>query len=91
MQMQSEFTEYRVRPVTRYIVTRYTRGPADSSGFCSAVSEECGEFYDEARADDVAGAMFARAQSAGIVVRATMSDGSVLSHGFPDIEDNHGT
>lgn len=47
--MAAEFIEYRVRPVTRYIVTRYSQ----AEGGRLAGSESYGEFDNEPTALDV--------------------------------------
>ena len=58
--------EYRVRPVTRYIVTRYTEEAASDSGSCGAGSELVGEFPSGAAADSVADAMVTADRSRGM-------------------------
>jgi len=51
--------EIRVRPVTRYIVTRYAEiDSPDDQGMVSAYCETIGEFDSEKHADRVAGAFY---------------------------------
>jgi len=74
--------EYRVRPVTRYIVTRYTEEPVSDSGACGAGSELIGEFPSGAAADSVADAMVTADQSRGLNAkrqRSGLSLGEVIS------------
>jgi hypothetical protein len=74
--------EYRVRPVTRYIVTRYTQEAASDSGPCGAGSELVGEFPSGAAADSVADAMVIADQSRGMNARrqrSGLSLGEVIS------------
>lgn len=52
----SQFIEYRVRPVTRYVVTRYHR-ESRSNGNESGGCEGCGEFDNMQRANTVAEAL----------------------------------
>ncbi|WP_447741574.1 hypothetical protein [Pseudomonas laurentiana] len=69
-------TEYQVRPITRYIVTRYT-SDADS-----ASSTLVGEFANGQQADLVADAMVAKDQADGIEsirTRHGLSLGEVIS------------
>lgn len=49
--------EYRVRPVTRYVVTRYCERSDDSGEPVCASSEARGEFDNADRAHDVAYAL----------------------------------
>lgn len=49
--------EYRVRPVTRYHVTRFENEDHDN-GRCSGGSESLGEFDNESQAFKVADALF---------------------------------
>ncbi|SFI84829.1 hypothetical protein [Albimonas pacifica] len=57
--------EYRVRPVTRYVVTRYTESE-DADG-CGSFSSEClGEFDHEPHANEV-GSRLAEADGASFV------------------------
>lgn len=58
--------EYRVRPVTRYIVTRFERQD-DNNGLCSGGSEGCGEFDREDSAEKIAMAL-ANAETHGRVI-----------------------
>lgn len=69
-------TEYQVRPVTRYIVTRY------ASDADSAPSSLVGEFASGQQADLVADAMVAKDQADGIEsgrTRHGLSLGDVIS------------
>ncbi|MEW9876556.1 hypothetical protein [Pseudomonas putida] len=69
-------TEYQVRPVTRYIVSRYATD-ADS-----ALSSMIGEFPSGQQADLVADAMVAKDRADGIEsgrVRRGLSLGEVIS------------
>lgn len=75
-------TEYRVRPVTRYIVTRFTTEKASENGCCGASSSAIGEFASGQQADLVADAMVAKDQAEGIEsgrTRHGLSLGEVLS------------
>jgi hypothetical protein len=56
--------EYRVRPVTRYIVTRFTQSVDEERGCCGVGSEVCGEFVQLRRAETVAEAL-ARGEAEG--------------------------
>lgn len=58
--------EYRVRPVVRYVVTRYCHPYTQSDGACalSGGSEVIGEFQNEERANEVAAGL-AKAESFG--------------------------
>ena len=59
-------TEYQVRLVTRYIVTRYTHESPSDNGCCGASSITVGEFSNAQQADVVADAMVAKDSAAGI-------------------------
>lgn len=69
-------TEYQVRPVTRYVVTRYAK---DSDG---AASTTIGEFANGTQADTVADAMVSHDLALGIEsirTRHGLSMGEALS------------
>ncbi|AYN15496.1 hypothetical protein CHR29_10225 [Pseudomonas monteilii] len=75
-------TEYRVRPVTRYIVTRFATEQVSEGGCCGASSSAIGEFASGQQADLVADAMVARDQADGIEsirTRHGLSLGEVIS------------
>ncbi len=75
-------TEYQVRPVTRYIVTRYTQDSPSDSGASGASSITVGEFSNAQQADTVADAMVAKDASVGIKSRRSrhgLSLGEVIS------------
>ncbi|MDM1711448.1 hypothetical protein HX137_12465 [Pseudomonas sp. 165] len=59
-------TEYQVRPVTRYIVTRFATEQVSEGGCCGASSSAIGEFASGQQADLVADAMVAKDQADGI-------------------------
>lgn len=69
--------EIKVRPVTRYIVTSYHAKPPAENGHQAAGCEEIGEFNNASQADNVAGAVYERARSAGKAVSVQYSDGEV--------------
>lgn len=75
-------TEYRVRPVTRFIVTRFTTEEVSEGGCCGAGSEVIGEFPSGQQADLVADAMVAKDQADGMESsrsRHGLSLGEVIS------------
>ena len=49
--------EYKVRPITRYIVTRYEQGDVNEHGNCAAACSGHGEFDNERVAEEVAYAL----------------------------------
>lgn len=49
--------EYTIRPVTRFVVCRFHQSEPTADGYCSAGSETCGEFANEAQAQRVAVAL----------------------------------
>lgn len=74
--------EYRVRPVTRYIVTRYTEEAASDPSPSGSSSELVGEFPSGTAADAVADAMVIADQSRGLNAerhRSGLSLGEVIS------------
>lgn len=82
MQPEADFhtIEYKVRPVTRYIVTRHESGKAASGYFGS--STQIGEYPNGSSADVVADALVALDKSKGvdsIRVREGLSLGEVIS------------
>lgn len=75
-------TEYQVRPVTRYIVTRFATEQASEDGCCGASSSAIGEFPSGQQADLVADAMVAKDRADGIASsrsRHGLSLGEVIS------------
>lgn len=75
-------TEYQVRPVTRYIVTRFATGQVSEGGGCGASSSAIGEFASGHQADLVADAMVAKDQADGVESSRTrhgLSLGEVMS------------
>lgn len=75
-------TEYQVRPVTRYIVTRYTLDGASEGGAQRASSVAVGEFSNGHQADLVADAMVAKDRADGVEStrsRHGLSLGEVIS------------
>ena len=75
-------TEYRVRPVTRYIVTRFTLDDSAEGGCQGMSSVAIGEFDNGEQADMVADALVAKDQGAGIESnrsRHGLSLGEVIS------------
>ena len=75
-------TEYRVRPVTRYIVTRFATEQVSEGGCCGASSSAIGEFASGQQADLVADAMVAKDRADGIEsgrIRHGLSLGEVIS------------
>lgn len=75
-------TEYQVRPVTRYIVTRFKADGAEDGGCRGMSSEAIGEFANGQQADLVADAMVAKDQADGIKSsrsRHGLSLGEVIS------------
>jgi hypothetical protein len=75
-------TEYQVRPVTRYIVTRFATEQASEGGCCGASSSAIGEFPSGQQADLVADAMVAKDRADGIESSRTrhgLSLGEVIS------------
>jgi len=74
--------EYRVRPITRYIVTRYAEDEVSDPGPSGASSVLVGEFPSGAAADSVADAMVTADQSRGLNAtrqRSGLSLGEVIS------------
>lgn len=67
--------EYRVRKIERYEVTRYSEDANGRGASCEPVASN----LTASQADDIAGAMFERANTMGMVVTATCSGGDVLS------------
>lgn len=59
-------TEYQVRPVTRYVVTRYEAASNQDGSQAGAASSVIGEFANGNIADDVADGMVAKDIAAGI-------------------------
>lgn len=75
-------TEYQVRPVTRYIVTRFATEQVQEGGGCGASSSVIGEFAGGHQADLVADAMVAKDKAEGIESnrsRHGLSLGEVIS------------
>ena len=75
-------TEYSVRPVTRYILTRFTTEQVSEGGSCGVSSSVIGEFASGQQADLVADAMVAKDQADGIEssrTRCGLSLGEVIS------------
>ncbi len=75
-------TEYQVRPVTRYIVTRYTLDGPSEGGAQGASSVAVGEFSNGQQADLVADAMVTKDRADGIESNRTrhgLSLGEVIS------------
>lgn len=75
-------TEYQVRPVTRYIVTRYALDGASEGGAQGVSSVAVGEFDNGQQADLVADALVAKDQADGIESsrsRHGLSLGEVIS------------
>ena len=76
-------TEYQVRPVTRYIVTRYEQATTKDELFHGpSQSSVVGEFASGQRADLVADAMVAKDQADGVESSRTrhgLSLGEVMS------------
>lgn len=75
-------TEYQVRPVTRYVVTRFATDQAQEAGGCGGSSSAIGEFASGHQADLVADAMVAKDQADGIESsrsRHGLSLGEVIS------------
>ncbi|PRA53184.1 MULTISPECIES: hypothetical protein [Pseudomonas] len=75
-------TEYQVRPVTRYVVTRYEATSSRHGSLTGASSSVIGEFVNGHIADDVADGMVAKDIAAGIESsrsRHGLSLGEVLS------------
>lgn len=66
--------QYRVREVTRYIVTRYTQDSPNENGSCGASSESIGEFLSKAAASSVAEAMVVADQSRGLNAELKISE-----------------
>lgn len=74
--------EYQVRPVTRYIVTRYEAMSNEDGSQTGAASSVIGEFVNGYIADDVADGMVAKDIATGINsqrVRHGLSLGEVIS------------
>ena len=59
-------TEYQVRPVTRYVVTRYEAMSNQDGSQVGAASSVIGEFANGTLADDVADGMVAKDIASGI-------------------------
>lgn len=75
-------TEYQVRPVTRYVVTRYEATSNQDGSQVGAASSVIGEFANGHIADDVADGMVAKDIAAGIISlrsRHGLSLGEVIS------------
>ncbi|UVL26808.1 hypothetical protein [Pseudomonas donghuensis] len=75
-------TEYQVRPVTRYIVTRFAADGASEGGSQGCSSVAIGEFANGQQADLVADALVAKDQASGIEAsraRYGLSLGEVIS------------
>ena len=75
-------TEYQVRPVTRYVVTRYEAESSLHGSPAGASSSVIGEFVNGKIADDVADGMVAKDIAAGIEShrsRHGLSLGEVIS------------
>ncbi|WP_458373022.1 hypothetical protein [Pseudomonas laurylsulfatiphila] len=75
-------TEYQVRPVTRYVVTRYEAMSNGDGSQVGASSSVIGEFVNGHIADDVADGMVAKDIAAGVASsrsRHGLSLGEVLS------------
>ncbi|NYT74246.1 hypothetical protein HZU72_17690 [Halomonas sp. QX-2] len=67
--------EYRVRKIERYEVTRYSENVERTTGSNEVVASD----LTQRQADDIAGAMFERSNSAGMVCKATYADGREIS------------
>lgn len=72
---------YRVRPVTRYSVTRWHSEEADD-GRCSGGSECCGEFDREDTAEKVALALAAQETSGFVTVESDPVYSTVANSGL---------
>jgi hypothetical protein len=70
-----ETIEYRVRPVVRYVVTKYTSDPELGAGSCRPM----GEFDHESYAEEVAWALARKARSERVdQLRTVLCDGQRL-------------
>ncbi|MCZ0926486.1 hypothetical protein L0636_01105 [Halomonas janggokensis] len=68
--------EYRVRKIMRYEVTRHSENIERTQGGVETVASN----LTDQEADDITGAMYERANAMGMTVKATCSDGSVLTN-----------
>lgn len=78
--------EYKVRPVTRYIVTKYTSDYAISEDIrCSGSSENCGEFQNVGLANRAAEGL-ARSQLLGPIETPGEVHYQMYSHEYNETE-----
>jgi len=71
----SEMIELKVRKIERYEVTRYSENIERAEHSCEPVASN----LTASQADDIAGAMFERANSMGMVATVIFSDGAGLT------------